>query len=1552
MVLVSSSFAQETLGPRIEITGVNPVVLPRVSVMVNAFDDFGQPLPNLVTENFRVVGDLAEHASVTEVVSFSDEKAVPISVVLAIDVSTSMAGTPITKAKEAASAFVSAMADDDPVAILTFSSRSSLIQDFTTRRDILLAIIDGLGYGGQTLLYDASLQAITHAAAIDNPRRAVILLSDGAHFDEFERSAVSREEAHRAAVVDGVPVYTIGLGFGPDRSYLTRLSEDTNAVFRESPTPAELNEIYTGLADLLRTQYDVTLEVDVPLDGRVWQLELEVDTPWGPVRSNGTLRAPVPVPIFSFPPVPVPVLEPFELVAEVTADDDVTGVMVTLDDEEPMRLAGPPYSILIDPVTLSPGPHSLQFSATDSDGDSGSATVDITVGALPPEVSIEPELAGEIEAAQTFTVTVGGQTSLAEAALRVDDGRSVTLDPRLSFIIDPNTLAPGEHILQLDVTNTGGESTTSGYPFTVPPLPILFEIVGLQEGELLEESAEVRVAVQSSQLPVTDIVYTLNDAPLADEDDQITLVAAELEPGAATLGVSVRNAGGQVETETLAFEVARLPLEIEVAGLSAGETIDSDVELTLNVIGQGSGFPVEALLDGEPILLQDGSATISILALQPGEHELEVRAQDDAGNISEASYPFSVSPGPAQTATRAVEERQATAAARAATAVEMNRARVAATIAARATGTQAETERIATVAAQATTTQVAMERRATSAARSATAVEMNRARVAATIAARATATQAETGRIATVAAQATTTQIAVERRATSAARSAAAVERNRARVTATVAARAIATQAANERIATAAAQAIATQVATQRIATAAAAAAQATSTQVAEQQVATAVAQATNTQVVAERRATATQVANERIATAVASAAQATATQVATQQIATAAAQATNTQVVAERRATSAARSAAAAERNRARITATRAARATATQVATERIATAAAQATATQVGHGTHRHGNVGGTGHGNSGCHATNRHGCRPGDEYTGRCGATRHFSRPLGRCRRTQPRPHNCYQGRTSHCHASRHRAHCHGCGTGDSYPGCHAAHCHGCGTGDGYPGRHATHRHGCRPGDGYPGCHATNRHGCRPGDEYTGRRRSHFSRPLGRCRTANCYQAHEPPQAIATQRIATAAAQATATQVATQRIATAAAQATATQVATQQIATATSAAQATATQVATQQIATALLPQATATQAATERIATATSAAQATATQVVVQQIATATSAAQATATQVATQRIATAVARVTEVAERNRARIAATVTARAQQSATRVADEATATQVAAEEIAIAAAQATASQVAVERSATTAARATSQAERNRARIAATLAARQLQTATQAVVERRATLDAVVDAASAINQQVRATDAARVTATELANLQATAEAASSTQAVLATQTGVVQATADSRATKSALAATEVVAMATFDAQVALDVIAVTERVREVRNAQATSTAQADIDATATTLAAELLAALATESALATEAAIASPTSSATPEPTATEAGATALPDTPVASITPGGTLVPAQAETTPAEGLITPVVVLCVALGLVGLLGLLLIFSLLRGVRRRGR
>ncbi|MDE0328552.1 MAG: VWA domain-containing protein, partial [Anaerolineaceae bacterium] len=1037
LLLVSASLAQETPGPRIEITGVNPGGLPRVGVMINAFDNLGQPLPNLTAEDFHVTGELAPHARVSSVVSFSDPEAVPISAMLVIDVSTSMAGEPIEKAKEAAAAFVNSMAADDPVAVLTFSSRVNLIQGFTTNREELLAIIDSLAYGGQTLLYDATLQAIAITAAIDNPRRAIILLSDGVHYDDQDRSRVNRAQANLTAVVEGVPVYTIGLGYGADRTYLEQISTDTNAFFSESPSPQELNDIYTGLADLLRTQYDITLDVDVPLDGRVWQLELEVDTPWGAVRSSGRLRAPVPVPVFNFAPIDQPVSEPLEIMPDIVADDGIASVAVAMDDERPETVAGPPFTVLVDPVTLSPGDHSLTFSATDRDGDSGSATLEFSVAALPPEVRLEPEPGGELAEAQTYTLEVGGQTPLDSANWRLDDGSAHPLDAALEFTIDPHTLEPGEHRLQLEVTNTGGVTSRPDYFFTVPPLPIRFEIEGLEEGDLLEDSAEIGVSVLSSQFPVTDVEYTLNDVPLPDVDDRISLHAAELVPGAARLDVLVRNAGGQVETDSLEFEVARLPIRFEIEGLEEGDllegsaeigvsvlssqypvtdaeytlndvplpdaddrislhaaelvpgaarldvlvrnaggqvetdslefevaglpleidladlppgaSIDRDLELGVAVSGQGSDFELEVLLDGEPLVLTEASIPLEILQLAPGQHNLVIRARDEFGNVGEESFNFSVSPGPAQTATQALAYRQATeasiqrratSAARSTQVSSQNRARASATVAARATSTQAATLQMATAAAEATVfarstgTQAAIEGHATASARSTAFVQRNRERIATMMAARSTSTQVAAEQQATAVARATATRIAVEQRATldaestavalatgtqvvverqatAAARSTSFAQRNRERITALLAARATFTQVAGEQRATREAEATATQVATQRIATATSAAAS-TATQETFERIATATtaAEATSTQVAmatatSAAGATATQAATQRIATAT-RAAEATATRIATQRIATAtrAAEATATRIATQRIAT------------------------------------------------------------------------------------------------------------------------------------------------------------------------------------------------------------------------------------------------------------------------------------------------------------------------------------------------------------------------------------------------------------------------------------------------------------------------------------------------------------------------------------------------------------------------------------------------------------------------------------------------------------------------
>ena len=656
IVLVPLIGMQQIRQPRIEITGLNPSALPTVTVTVNVFDDVGQPVGGLTAADFAVSGPLADRAQVTNVVSYSDVK-VPIAVVLAIDVSSSMGGTPLDKAKAAASLLVNALGPDDPVSIVTFSSGARVVQDFTTDRDQLLRTIDNLGYGGETFLFDGALAAVNQAAAADNPRRAVILLSDGAQYDTGGFSHATSDEAVNMAVVQGVPVYTIGLGYGADRHYLQDFSTKTNALFRESPSPAELENIYSEIADLLRTQYEVTLQVDVPEDGTVYDLGLQVTTPGGIATASGRLRAPIPVPIVQLPQIPNVIDSLTDVQVEVLADDPLSGVEVALDGTSQLTLTEAPYDYVVDPEALTPGGHSLTFTATDANGDVGTATLDFVVAALPSHVSFVPALDGqEISAAQTFSLDISGQTAPLMSLLRRDSGAATALNDPYEFTIDPFTQAPGDHTLEARVTNTGGATALISGSYSVPELPIQFDTIidGLGNNQTLSDSAAVQVNVQSSQAPVTSYRFEVNGQELASQDNTATLQAMDLAPGASTLTVTVENELGQSTSRSTSFTVAALDSIISVSGLQSGDVLEENRSVSVTTESQTAVNNLSATLDGDQIASASSGpldVTLDVTEMAPGDHSLTVSAHNAAGRSTETTIDFSVSEGPSMTLT-------------------------------------------------------------------------------------------------------------------------------------------------------------------------------------------------------------------------------------------------------------------------------------------------------------------------------------------------------------------------------------------------------------------------------------------------------------------------------------------------------------------------------------------------------------------------------------------------------------------------------------------------------------------------------------------------------------------------------------------------------------------------------------------------------------------------------------------------------------------------------------------------------------------------------------
>ncbi|MEO8392778.1 MAG: hypothetical protein ABI700_07280, partial [Chloroflexota bacterium] len=539
-------------------------------------------------------------------------------------------------------------------AIMTFSSHVNVVQDYTTDKSVLSAAIDTLPLGGETALYQGAYEAIQRAAASPTPRRAVILLSDGAEYGGI--SHVGREAAGDEALKAGVPVYSIGVGFGFDRTYLEGLSSSTNAQTYESPTSTELTQIYTDLAAKLRSQYVVTLNVPLPLDGTQYNLGLAVKTSEGSADATAVLRSPIPVPVVRLPDLSDPIAQPTDITATVLHDDPLQSVTLQVNGRPAFSASAEPYSLTINPVDYVPGSYILTATATDANGDIGTGTLNFTVAALPSEISLSPELTDQSSIAepQTFTVETSGQTATTAVSVAFNGAAPTDLDAPYNFTIDPIFFMPGSYTVTVSVTNAGGVTATKEFPFSIPILPPKITIIGLQDGQSI--STPVKFTVDATgQEPVSEISATAGSVDLVrDSDGAFTIDPMMFPPGATALTVTATQANGNAGTAQLNFIVAPLSPQIIVHGLTAGETLSADRKVTLDFVTQTPVIHVAFFVDGQDLAHEihpPYGITIGVLDYTPGDHNLRMIADDADGQSSTLDLPFTIAPEPAVSAT-------------------------------------------------------------------------------------------------------------------------------------------------------------------------------------------------------------------------------------------------------------------------------------------------------------------------------------------------------------------------------------------------------------------------------------------------------------------------------------------------------------------------------------------------------------------------------------------------------------------------------------------------------------------------------------------------------------------------------------------------------------------------------------------------------------------------------------------------------------------------------------------------------------------------------------
>lgn len=760
---VTFGIMQGAPAPRLEITGVNASALPTVTLTANVYDNVSQPITNLSAANFALIGDLASVGQIVSVQNITDQN-LPIATVLVIDISTSMEGPPFAAAKDAARTFVQNIGANDPVAILTFSSGVTLYQPYTTDKSVLLTAIDNLPLGGETALYQAAYEAVRLAADSPVPRRAVVLLSDGAEYGG--ESQVGRGAALEEAIGRGVPVYTIGLGYGTDRTYLQELSFGTNARAYESPAPEQLTAIYAELAAILRSQYVITINLNVPADGQEYTLGLQVTTDGGVSTANASLRTPIPVPIIDLA-LPLDAISlPTPVTATIRADDAIQGVNFTVSDTEiGALLDAEPYTFTIDPAQFAPGTYSLAVSALDENGDIGTAGGTFTIAPLAPALLFSPPLGelGTLTEPVTVSIDAGGQTPITGVTVQFDGGEPVALEAPYSFLIDPSQFTPGEHTVSVSASNEGGQTASASGTFNAAALPPAISISGIEDGQTLDRPVDVTVTVEG-QVAVSEVVVTAGGQPLAPttpDGNTYTIDPLTLQPGGGSLTVSAALENGQSATTSLNFMAAALPPRIIVTGLTAGETLEANRDVEIGAQSQTAVVHIAVLIDGEDVghfMSLPVNVTLDVLQLGAGDHVLRIVADNASGQSATLDVPFSVSPAPIATATQAAF---ATATSVQATQiVQATAAAVQATEFANATATvaQATSNAVSTLDAQAT---LVIEATATQAAA-----------ITATEQAGATATQQTILQVTQqIAAEQTSTQAVIDAQATSIVRS-------------------------------------------------------------------------------------------------------------------------------------------------------------------------------------------------------------------------------------------------------------------------------------------------------------------------------------------------------------------------------------------------------------------------------------------------------------------------------------------------------------------------------------------------------------------------------------------------------------------------------------------------------------------------------------------------------------------------------------------------------------------------------------------------------------
>jgi VWFA-related protein len=217
----------------------------RVDVLVT---DNGEVIHGLGPSDFELLDNGVPQA--VDLVSFDQ---IPLNVILALDMSDSVAGARLAQLRGAGGGLLAALHKEDQAALVTFSHAVQLGARLTTDIASVQTALAAAVNAGQTALVDGTYAAIMVGES-DAGRALLIAFSDGVDTSSWLRADAVLDAARRADVV----VYGVSVVSRLKPEFLRDVTSLTGGRLFEIEKTANLTSTFLGILDEFRHRYLVS----------------------------------------------------------------------------------------------------------------------------------------------------------------------------------------------------------------------------------------------------------------------------------------------------------------------------------------------------------------------------------------------------------------------------------------------------------------------------------------------------------------------------------------------------------------------------------------------------------------------------------------------------------------------------------------------------------------------------------------------------------------------------------------------------------------------------------------------------------------------------------------------------------------------------------------------------------------------------------------------------------------------------------------------------------------------------------------------------------------------------------------------------------------------------------------------------------------------------------------------------------------------------------------------------------------------------------------------